>query len=307
MKIRFDTDTFNWIREWGMSAVPGATFRQNHCGCPAGLDVKRRLYLKLTEDGTMALAKCHHCGASAGIRVRAFKTTKYTTIAEPDTHRGALFNSAESLLKSCTHISKIPVVELPPALARWADFPNVCGEYIEFVNHESCRVYRSPSKETFLIAVVNDAGIPVRIDARSYKLVVGGEKNKWTRYIADDTDSREVSTIVYNMHNSNTAVLCEDQLSAMKLSWSGFAGVALSGVNLSDDTLFKVSMLYDNIVVWLDNDSKLVRDKATMMHARLQAVSDRAAFVGASEEAKNLTTPAVKARVTQAIGAIKRD
>jgi len=41
---------------------PGNQFHFNHADCPAGVDLKQRLYIKHTEDGKMWVAWCHHCG-----------------------------------------------------------------------------------------------------------------------------------------------------------------------------------------------------------------------------------------------------
>jgi hypothetical protein len=68
---------------------------------------------------------------------------------------------------------------------------------------------------------------------------------------------------VYNITGAKTGVICEDPISAMKLAIAGYAGIAICGCKVPGSAeLVRMKLLYDNVIVWLDNDQIKVKETA---------------------------------------------
>lgn len=95
-----------------------------------------------------------------------------------------------------------------------------------------------------------------------------------------------------NPKDSQTAILVEDMLSAIKIGMAGYAGVCLFGSYLQDNTIHNVAEQYDRLVVWLDPDK---RKAATKYVKRFTSLGyNFSAVLTAKKDPKEYSTKDIK-------------
>jgi hypothetical protein len=230
--------------------LSGSQLKVNHEDCPAGEDTRRRLYLKITDDGKMLLAHCFNCGLSGGYKLASGTASCATTSLEvaPEDRTGEptwvmteyLFNKMEPCYEN----------------GRMAAWPNMffhdCQKQWKAVDAFGVK-YDDYTKQVYIPRYID--GKLKGLDIRTIGLASIGSAQppKWSRLLAPDFTGP--LTLVYNTTGSRTGVICEDPISAMKIALSGYAGIAICGTRVpSTPEMVRFKLLYDKVVVWLDND-----------------------------------------------------
>lgn len=238
----------------------------NHEDCSAGLDTKKRLYIRRLEDGNTIVAYCHHCGKSGRAtlsrvarRKRQADTSNSngeTSADNNDTHKG-------------TETVRLPTdfdtgVSGWPAKARawlyqfyltdedikrgnigWSDslgrlvLPVFGPDGVAF--YQTRRVLDEDTKPKYL-TYGDVRSVPHRIDAT-------GGRNSWVVLVEDTVSGLRVS------HYHDTLVLHGTELS--------YAHIKCLLTNK-----------YNHCMIYLDNDNPIVNDKALAMHKKLSRVID---------------------------------
>jgi len=294
---------------------PGTQGNFNHLGCPAGEDTKKRLYGRITEDGTKLLAYCHHCGCKG---VKAFSRL----------YRPALSQSAIDLVYSGIGEST-PLGDTSPDNKRWEFWSRVWeratpytdklpddflttfpGRFfqdqkdftkLEFRNFYDMRLY-SVGSEIVLIPRFGEQGL-LGIDSRQTSLSPDKDRPKWRRVLATTSDGKEIAgkLVIYNYSGSKIGVVVEDPISAMRVDIAGYAGIALTCSVMSSEDAFKLSLLFDQIIIWLDNDSPAVIAHATASASKLMMYGVEVNIVNGMDDPKRHTTEEIAQTVIHSL------
>lgn len=255
MKLKLSTETMDTVRIQASKMARDEQISIDHYDCPAGEDTRQRLYIKVTSDGKMALAHCFNCGGSGGVKL----------IRRPVTEAKESWKGENEAKKRFCDIDMVlwekgtPVVLAP----EWDSWPEkyFADCWKEFNDANGFDIRRHQGLKRWVLFPRGDASSPTGWEARSASKEI--TRNILPEY-KDDT-----KLLIYNKDASRTAVVCEDPISAMKVSLAGYAGVALCGTNMTSDDAFKVSLLFDNILVWLDNDKPEIVAQAALLQTKL--------------------------------------
>lgn len=263
MNSKLSKETIQYILDNFSSHAPDTEVNTNHLNCPSGTDTRSRLYVRKTEDGTKLLAHCFNCGGSAciptGVWIGVVKTAGERLEEERKRELIAVHK------KNCAERGH-PLVRGIRYLLPHKYFS---GEDEEaFHRYEAFGCLYAPAVEPLIkyrVYVPRDNGIQYC----AYPKEHGG----WMM-ILDGDDSGRI--LIYRpdptkgiVDDNPVAVVCEDPFSAMKVCLAGHIGIALCGTSLSTEEAFKLSLLFDRFLVWLDNDSGDIRDKSAAIAARL--------------------------------------
>ena len=203
----------------------GQQIHVNHDGCLAGIDTKRRLYIKRTDRGLVAY--CHHCNesgyASDGLsqeRLSTWVNKKSTATAAPIKPRlSKLSTEGEVWLKT--------------------NYCNTADENFNGIEGERHKV---------ALTLYNPEQQPIGWQVRNLKA-----QPKYITYYTDNSTKGDAS---WFYKGNKTLVITEDYLSAYRVHKNtGLSSVALLRTNLSDRTLAQIYELeIDTIFIWLDPD-----------------------------------------------------
>lgn len=228
---------------------PGGQVHINHEGCSAGVDRKKRLYIKRLPDNSV-LAYCHHCSMSGIYR------PKVTNI--------------HLKVKSNPVVVKDPKdIRLPLDIVKdttlWPS--TATGWLIKYgitkdeVNNNG--IVYSPSHNRLL-----------------FPLYMDGDYIGWQgrALVQDKTVPKYITTVDSNRLDGNcgvcsrasnnpSGVLVEDCLSAIKVSRHGVDGIALLGSHPTPEVINWIASKYNNITIWLDNDKPEVKKQQQKLNS----------------------------------------
>jgi len=204
----------------------GQQLHVNHVGCEAGIDTKRRLYIKRTDKGLVAY--CHHCNESGFTRDNT------------DTRLSTWVNKQHT---TAAKSSKPILAALTTEGAVWLR-TNYCNNWDKLFNgiagqkHQVALTLLSPEGETIGWQVRNL--LP----------------NTIPKYITHYIDDSKKGDAAWFYKSNKTLVITEDYLSAYRVhNDTGLNSVALLRTSISDKTLNQIYELnFENIVIWLDPD-----------------------------------------------------
>ena len=229
----------------------GIEYRLDHVGCGAGVDRKKRLYVRC--DGDIVKAYCHNCGNGTQFsldynsRVREAYRVSSTNSPEPvDTTR-------PPAIEPIVHGNYEAGAYLSQYLGKdWLALARLYG--IQWCNKHYGITYPLPC-----------GGFQVR------SLSKLKHTPKYVTYKKKETTEailKPVATIVTSFGAADALVITEDYLSAVCVTESlnnKAMGVPLFGAHVSTRSLFKLLKLQrDNVkvVVWLDNDNNTIINKS---------------------------------------------
>jgi hypothetical protein len=258
MKTRLSRDTMAGL----LATAPfvlGHQYKTDHLYCPAGEDMKKRLYYKVTDDGKMLLAHCFNCGGNGASRLQRVNLSTEKAPAKPKDMDS--FDIDAHLYAAASPIIEYEAVDSWPLKYFFHDAEAWEG----FKAHDGFGIKHS------ICYIVIPKGFE---DGQITGYICRHKLDKRYTNSTHPNYNNSSSVLIYNTKNSRIAVVCEDAISAMKVCLAGFAGVALCGTNLTQDDAHKLSMLYDKVVVWLDNDKPEVNAKATENVSRLRLYND---------------------------------
>lgn len=234
-----------------LAPPPGQQIHINHDDCPAGVDRKRRLYIKRKYDGTI-LAFCHHCGLSGYVSVPC--------VAGSYTPKGLRGDGGSS---SRSHDGAYAVTG-EGRVGRWRD----CERrwVLRYLDDELVTKYgiKYDSSQERIALPIWYYGKCVGAQYRSLK----GKPKYITQYAAGFK-----GTPCCLGTDSESLVLTEDIISAIMVrEVTGFRTVALLGTNLNDNGAAAL-LGADNVWVWLDNDNADVKQKQRLIYNRSCALT----------------------------------
>lgn len=230
--------TFKEMKD-ALNSVPtideGTMVHMNHIGCEAGVDSKRRLYIKNT--GDFYLFKCHHCGKDGYLN-----NNKLT--------RPSL--EFDNTLKSVHHkmqkdaFNTLPIANvhnMPPEQRLWI------------------YSYGFTDKDLFEFGVRTDAEgllLPVNSSVSSPAVVQTRVFNGRVKYKTHTFDKGVCRVYPETPSKYPKVVFTEDILSAYKVSMAGHVAIPLMTTSINDATLSYVASdaILRNmpLAVWLDPD-----------------------------------------------------
>jgi 5S rRNA maturation endonuclease (ribonuclease M5) len=226
--------------------VVGSIVSINHDACPAGVDTRRRLYIKKTNDAT--LAYCHNCGG------HAVRKNKGSCVRSADVVRNLLdnYDKQTKVVKDVTlPDDMVPAYDssTPTTGTLWLHNRSITDRTIDTYN-----IGYSPSLGRIILPIYKEGkllgwqGRQLDGAGPKYLNVSGVEKPLF--------NSRE-EMCGSSRTNNKFVVLVEDMLSAIRVSRAYentvVDGVALLGTHSRDDLAQQLA-LYKYVYVWLDND-----------------------------------------------------
>ena len=122
----------------------------------------------------------------------------------------------------------------------------------------------SPSMHRIIFPFYNDG----RLIYWQGRYLDNYKKHKTPKYITRTVVNNNFW--IYNPKESDTCVVVEDMLSAVKVGMSGFAGVCAFGTNISDTLIKECCSNFQFVYLWLDPDMK----------GKMAKVQKRAATLG---------------------------
>jgi len=276
---------------WSDCYMRGTTHHMNHLGCPAGEDNKARLYVTVTDDGLGVLFYCHHCQGRGFMPLK-----KYTTRikAEPGfTSDADLQGKLQGLYDGCFKVfdpalmgtglgNRQPIAQLEDVWSTFKgrDYYGMRYQIGETYMDKAGKPHVIRHLRYFLPSLDSDTGevtgLWIRNHPDSYsKVIVYGNAKK----MLFDTIERE-----------RTVVIVEDPISAIKLDCLDIPSYSLGGLSVDPEEIVKLKVLYDNVVVWLDNDNAVTPTKLSDTLRVFQMLGFNAHYVSNLPEPKKCTT-----------------
>ena len=210
----------------------------NHDDCPAGVDTRRRLYITRKDNGVI-LGYCHNCGSS-GVSVH-----RYTV------HRVA---HVESMVTQ-EEISMPANLELYPKHWPIEAFKWVSDAGISLTTAQKYALAYDLDTRRVIIPKFNLDNELVMYQSRNVGLDDGPKYITVKKLGAQIHDPMRRSALV----PSDTVVICEDQLSAIRIVEDGKCdAIPLYSSNVKFTKLLTPGSNYGKIIVWLDNDGVAV-------------------------------------------------
>lgn len=205
----------------------GQQGKYNHVDCPAGVDTKRRLYVK-NVDGAY-LWHCHNCGDSGYYRPKE-------TI---------------SRIKAETGIAIVPKASMPTyselTVRNKFDSFDIAGQMwllqYEFDEVRSEAYGITESVDGIVLPIFSNAKGIAGCQVRRY--------NKKPKYL---TYSKQRYSYLNVSHTTKPLVVVEDLLSSYKLHMAGYPTLCLLGTKM-DDKAKELAALHLRVVLWLDDDT----------------------------------------------------
>jgi DNA primase len=164
----------------------------------------------------------------------------------------------------------------------------------EFVAADGFDIRRHNGPNGWVLFPRGDKDSPTGWEARS-------RLKEITRNILPEY-KEDTKLLIYNKDASRTAVVCEDPISAMKVSLAGYAGVSLCGTNMTSDDAFKMSLLFDNILLWLDNDKPEIVAQAHRLMSKIAMYTSNVKINKLDMDTKKYSTKYIVETVKGAFG-----
>lgn len=287
------------LRQYKEHFPDSGSVRINHC--KEG-ESNRKFYLTRRDEDGIILGYCHHCGGSGSYRLahsgEIYSRKKNKGISSVSAHAIGTDASDDSFTKwgvpqlkdwkTCERWQEPEFTELSPTIKKWW-FSNNCS--IEQYKSIGIKVLdgKTLAIPLFLRTLeyfpedfpVGLALRPLRDDLP--KWIILGSKQQYALGTALSPDCTHIKKPLL--------VLTEDYISALRCS-RYVGAIPLMGVHLSDWHLKQVMDWYADatqcygegtVVVWLDNDSRVVKDKAKKIYQRLTSLIPTVILKGKKE------------------------
>ena len=237
------------LEEYVDELETGETVRVNHVSCPAGADTRRRLYI--TKKPDVVLAYCHNCGESS---------SRY--ISSRDRYRDSRGKSFNTTPKSSEYVE--------PLVVKFSDECNIPVEAEAWrikskLSRQQCtdnQIYYVPDSDAIYLPFFTMDGF-----TNGYQLrPLHKHGAKYINCVKDNNE--ELGGIIINPTKSyDTLVIVEDLVSGMHINEAGYDALVNYGTHVKPTILFRaIQEKYEHYVVWLDNDNKVVDEKARQMY-----------------------------------------
>lgn len=247
---------------------PGDTERYNHHNCPAGKDTKKRLYLTMSEAYPHSiLCYCHNCGEGTAIKDGSYRSVIVGGSKTLTPSANPLTNA--TVVDWNRHGPGVPLKSEPnkEVLAGWF---NEKGINLTMHRMEDYGVRYDDSKNEIIYPIWGSNTMNNAVGWQTRNIHGLGPKYKTT--LLDKTAvCASLLPQEYDGKYGNTVVIVEDYLSGIKISECGFSALVLYGTHFNADKAIGTH-LFDNIVVWLDNDNPTVINHANTITRTLRLV-----------------------------------
>lgn len=269
------------------------TVRVNHTGCPAGEDLRRRLYLTRKPDLKTILAYCHNC-QEAGVAREQDKLIFGGAVTVREKRQ-------ETELPDCdpVHFSKA-------AMAWLAQYG------IKPPDWESLNFGFEPDQGRLVMPVWGDIRLPYGSERYTAKEILGYQSRRLGQYDASPkyltakfSGTTELETTILNEDATRThscVVLVEDLVSAIKVSKVARLTVPMYGCHVRSERILELSRELP-VIVWLDNDNPTVMKQASRIHHLVRAFGMESHLITDKQDPKKYTTyqidAVLKGRVMQ--------
>ena len=248
---------------------PG-TYRFNHEGCPAGEDTKRRLYITIPDGKPdVRLAYCHNCGGSNMVRARSDSYTRNTCYSIGGSYEDYL--PTNKFLKSARNYEYSPdphSLLTPEELNEYPDSAKTILRNAHLTReqiHKYNICFDSEMHRLMYFYPKDDH------DKASYVQLRAVESTQKIKYLGyklgrDSDDDRSYPFSSDFSNDTRLLVITEDLLSSIRVAEvagsSGVWALPLAGTFIRIESLYRYAEQFDRILVWLDNDSKVVLNQA---------------------------------------------
>jgi hypothetical protein len=220
----------------------GEQVHVNHIGCEAGVDNKRRLYIKRVDKGLVAY--CHHCNQSG------FAAT------DNSSRLAAWLNKPHKT----TEAARKPILA------------NITAQGRIWLKKYYCN---SVEDKDYFNGIAGEPN-KVALTLRNIKNEIIGyqvrnlHSNSGPKYLTHYVNSESNGDPSWFYKMIDTLVITEDYLSAYRVfNSSSCSSLALLRTSLSDKTLFEISEReFKNIIIWLDPD-EAGREGAAKVYKKL--------------------------------------
>ena len=239
----------------------GQQIHVNHDGCSAGVDNKRRLYIKRTDKGLVAY--CHHCNES-GYALDDTSTARLSTwINKP---------------KATTATAAPRLGELSTEGRVWLhkNFCNAEDSNFNGIEGERHKV---------ALTLYNTEQQPIGWQIRNLKAE--------PKYVTYYSNNKFKGDSAWFYTGCKALVITEDYLSAYRIHKNtGLSSVALLRTSITDRTLAQIYELeFDTVCIWLDPD-KAGMEGTTKAYKKLEhflPTTTKLAMFGIDKEPKECT------------------
>lgn len=224
----------------------GSQIHLNHEDCPEGVDRKKRLYIKHTQDGTY-IFYCHHCGLSGVYKEKV--TNVHRVVKQPVARDQKDIRLPKDIIKD-SH-------QWPSTATGWLLKYGITESEIK-----NNGIVYSPSVDRLLMPLYMDGDY---IGWQGRTLAKDRDIPKYLTTVDSNRPSGNCG-LYRNAVPSDTAVLVEDVVSAIKLSRQ-VDSIALLGSHPTSEVVNWIAGRYKNIIIWLDNDKPEVIKQQNKLHS----------------------------------------
>lgn len=249
----------------------------NHEGCDAGLDTKRRLYVKRINSNRV-VAFCQHCG----------KSGVHTSSVRSSTGAGTLSVALHRSTKpptTGTGSSTVPTKRTgtsSKALHDPSDWPIAAKAWLAkyHIDTTKWRWFYEPTLGRLCYTLRDTEGVSVAKVCR-------GIEHTDPKYLnfKDDTDCPREFLGTW----TDTLVITEDVVSAQRCVDAGLAAFPLLCTTLKDLDLAHLTGLFKNVILMLDNDNVDVHKKRTKLLNTLSILGCKVLSLVDTTDPKNYT------------------
>lgn len=220
-------------------ALPGEQVHVNHTNCSAGIDRKRRLYIKRLDTNTV-VAYCHHCGKSGRSNKIVGSRSKEPTALPPP--------------KQLWSLPADYTQEFSTAAKAWVE------NYITLEVAKKYHIGYSPKMRRVILPVWKDGKLAMYQARRLYS---DDPKPKYLTYKNDE------ATFLSLTNGNDYVILVEDMLSAIVLNNYGYDSLSMFGTHCNKQVADYVISKYARVIVMLDDNNNDVKKQALRIQSTL--------------------------------------
>jgi len=261
----------------------------NHEDCPAGVDTKRRLYIRRKENGSDIVAFCHHCSKSGYVH----QTGLHPRETHPPTE-GDKRNSCQLLIRDIVSYSRkaLPrdeIIRWPREGKQWVT------KYLSADEIHKYGISYSDESKRIILPIMHDGNI---VGAQGRAIFTGQNPKYLTQFVDSDWKYKFSS---YSSNN-HILVLTEDILSAIiirEVVEESLDTVALLTSNIREDLIeYVIHKNYRKVLIFLDNDNHTVRKHQRSISTRLNPICSQVTIVK-QKDPKNMNRMDLKKELTR--------
>lgn len=295
-RISSVTIVASWLRPYDAKIVSNNTIRLNHDCCPAGEDTKHRLYITCpTDKPWILLAYCHNCGnrgvanIDGGIGVKIWDKV--------DAPKLPVFQADKfpyHLVQDCKHHHHV------------SNFLSFKAPHLDI---KGLPIYHNPIDDTLVIPMLADwenidsaylAYLERKLVSRSIE-GQGHAHHRWTQHKTADDFNKFIWKMNTPKPDSSHVIICEDVLSALNIANNtSYTAYCLCGTNLNIVDALAIRKAALKVVVWLDNDSNIVVDKAVKYKALFDSMNVDCVRVSRQLDPKYFSAEGIYNAITEA-------